>query len=231
MSCYDYPGRTVLPSMDLLRSGTPVGRLLSKVSCLPAEIQFQIMGLLKGTMVASLIQTETFVSELLPHLHNQSSRKLHPQREPLQAGREGSNVSPYCRTTEIVGKPYLSRLALTPCALEGSAARLVVAKTAVRGVQFALGWFGLRGIRILYKDGSFSPWLGDSTSSCWIGTVRCSFDSVNSVFLSLLTKSLHSNGRLSASTTDRTLPLMAGPERCGFEPLRLPAPAHDCSRH
>ncbi|KAJ0107604.1 hypothetical protein J7T55_007795 [Diaporthe amygdali] len=39
--------------------------------------------------------------------------------------------------------------------------------------EFALGRFGLRGVRISYQDGSFSSWLGDS-SSCWLGTVLCS---------------------------------------------------------
>lgn len=169
VGCYEYPGRTVLPSLALLRRGTPVGGLLSKVSCLPSELQSQIMGLLKGTMVASMLQTEAFILELLPNLHNRSSSTLQPHKRPLNEGR---NTSLYCFMIQIAGHAYLNRLALTP--VEGSETHIVVAKTAVRGVQFALGWFGLRGMRILYEDGSFSPWLGESTSTCWIGTVHCS---------------------------------------------------------
>lgn len=73
--------------------------------------------------------------------------------------------------TDFMGQSYLSNLALEP--LEGASTHIDVANKAVRGLQFALGWFGLRGIRIFYEDGSFSPWLGDSTS-CWVGIVRCS---------------------------------------------------------
>lgn len=175
VGCHDYPGRIVLPSMpphtDQLRGGTPLGELLSKVCLLPAELQFQIMGLLKGTMVACLLQTKQYVSELLPFLHDRSSWTLMPKTKPLHIGRKASKVSLYCHTTDIMGQPYLSNLALEP--LKGAIAHVDVANIAVRGLQFALGWFGLRGIRISYEDGSFSPWLGDSTS-CWVGFVRCS---------------------------------------------------------
>lgn len=65
MGCHDYTGTIVLPSMppdpDLLHVGPPLGKLLSKVRLLPAELQFQIMSLLKGTMVASLLQAKILV--------------------------------------------------------------------------------------------------------------------------------------------------------------------------
>lgn len=70
-----------------------------------------------------------------------------------------------------MGRPYLSDLALEP--LKESAAQVIIANIGIRGLQFALGRFGLRGIRISYEGGSFSPWLGDP-ASCWVGTVRCS---------------------------------------------------------
>lgn len=172
---HDYPGKIVLPSMPphtaLLRRGTPLGELLSKTCLLPAELQFQIIGLLKGTLIASLLQTKQYVSELLPLLHDRSSWTLMPKTKPLRIGREARNASLYCCMTDVMGQPYLSNLALEP--LKGTIAHIDVANMALRGLQFALGWFGLRGIRISYEDRSFSPWLGDSTF-CWVGIARCS---------------------------------------------------------
>lgn len=174
--CYhDNLDTIVLPSMppdpEFFNAGTPLGELLSKVRVLPAELQIQIISLLKGTMVASLLQTKTFVSELLPRLRAQFNWTLQPEIKPLRGGRGQSSAILSCCSTEIMGRPYLSDLALEP--IKGSTAQVIVANKAVRGLQFALGRFGLRGVRISYEDGSFSPWLGDPTS-CWVGTVCCS---------------------------------------------------------
>lgn len=175
VGCDDYQSRTVLPPMppdpDQLQRGTSLGGLLSKVRFLPTEIQFQIMGLVKGTMVASLLQAKAFVSELLPRLRARSNWTLQPETKALRVGCDESSVALSCCSTYLMGRSYLSDLALRP--LKESTAQVVVANIAVRGLQFALGRFGLRGVRISYDDGSFSPWLGDSTS-CWVGTIRCS---------------------------------------------------------
>lgn len=175
VGCHDYPDTIVLPSIppdpELLHVGTPLGDLLSKVRLLPAELQFQIVSLLKGTMVASLLQTKTFVSELLPRLRARPNWTLKPEIKPLRGGWGKSSAVLSCCSTEIMGRQYLSDLALEP--LKGSTAQVSIANIAVRGLQFALGRFGLRGVRISYEDGSFSAWLGDPTS-CWMGTVRCS---------------------------------------------------------
>lgn len=198
---HDYPGRIVLPSMpphnELLRRGTPLGELFLKICLLPVELQIQIMGLLKGTMVASLLQTKQYVSELLPLLRDRSSWTLMPKRKPLGISREASKVSLYCHRMDIMGQPYLSNLALEP--LKGPTAHIDVANITIRGLQFALGWFGLRGIRISYEDGSFSPWLGDSTS-CWVGIVRCSDLSELNVVSNVSYSEVIRNGRPKPST-------------------------------
>lgn len=175
VGCHDYQSKTVLPSIppdpDLLHVGTPLAVLLSKVRLLPTELQFQIMGLLKGSMVASLLQTKAFLSDVLPRLRARSNWTLQPGTKALRVGWEESSVTLSCCSTDIMGRPYLSDLALGSPKV--STSQVIVANRAVRGLQFALGRFGLRGFRISYEDGSFSPWLGDSTS-CWVGTIRCS---------------------------------------------------------
>jgi hypothetical protein len=161
---------SVPPDSSLVRGSTPLASLLASIYTLPLELQFQIMGLLKGTMFASLLQTKTFVSEMLPLLRSGSSWTIRPRIEPICVdGDEGRSILS-CHTISIMGRPYLRGLTLGQPT--GSGLHIPIAKKAVRGVQFALGRFGLRGIRILYGDGSSSPWLGDS-SCCWIGAVRC----------------------------------------------------------
>lgn len=172
--CHDDPVTPILgsvaPDSSLFYEGTPLGSLLARVRTLPTELQFQIMGLLRGTMMASLLQTKIFVSELLPFLRSESTWAMQPKPEALQvAGDESSGILS-CRSTSIMGRHYLRDLTLGRP--KGSGSHIPIAKQAVRGVQFALGRCGLRGIRISYEDGSSSPWLGES-SSCWIGAVRC----------------------------------------------------------
>lgn len=81
VGCHDYTGTAVVLSLpttnaDLLQGGTPLEEILVKVRHLPAVLQLQIMSLLKGTMVTSLLQAKTFISELLPCLRARSNWTL-----------------------------------------------------------------------------------------------------------------------------------------------------------
>lgn len=161
---------SVADDSSLFRASTPLARLLADIRTLPAEIQIQIMDLLKGTLFASLLQARALASEMLPRLRPCSTWTILPSVKPLAVNAEEDRSSLSCRSTSILGQSHLSELALGQ--LEGSASRIPVASRAIRGLQFALGRFGLRGVRISYEDGSYSSWLGES-SSRWVGTVRC----------------------------------------------------------
>lgn len=169
------PGIPILASVaddsSLFHASTPLARLLADTRTLPAEIQIQIMDLLKGTLFASLLQAKALASEMLPRLRPCSTWTIQPDVKPLGVNAEENSSTLSCRSTSILGQSHLSELALGQ--LEGSASRVPVANRAVRGLQFALGRYGLRGVRISYQDGSYSSWLGEC-SSCWVGTVRCS---------------------------------------------------------
>lgn len=169
------PGTPVLTSVasdsSLFHESTPLGGLLSEIRNLPPELQIQIIELLKGTFFASLLRAKTFVSEMLPRLHAGSTWTIQPTARSLKLAREETSTFLFCRSMEILGRSYLSDLSLAQ--LEGPVSYIPIGNRAVRGLQFALGRFGLRGVRISYEDGSYSSWLGES-SSCWIGTVRCS---------------------------------------------------------
>jgi hypothetical protein len=71
----------------------------------------------------------------------------------------------------IMGRPYLT--ALVHGQLENSTSSIPISRKPICGLQFALGRFGLQGVRVSYQDGSHSLWLGTS-SACWIGTVYSS---------------------------------------------------------
>lgn len=172
--CHEDPITPILgslhPDSSPFSGATPLGSLLARMYILPTELQFQVLGLLRGTMFASLLQTKTFVSEMLPSLCPRSAWAIQPIIKPLAVDGEGSSGILSCCSTIIMGRSYLSDMAFRRP--RGSGSYIPIAKKAVQGVQFALGRFGLRGIRISYEDGSSSPWLGEP-SSCWIGAVRC----------------------------------------------------------
>ncbi|KAG8156322.1 hypothetical protein KVR01_013774 [Diaporthe batatas] len=172
--CHQDPVTPILSSVptdsNLFHEGTPLGGLLARIRTLPTELQFQIVGRLKGTMFASLLQTKSFVSEVMPHLRPNSNWAIQPKTTPLGSNGEESSAMLSCCSTSIMGRSYLSELTLGQPKVSGS--HIPIAKKPIHGVQFALGTLGLRGIRISYEDGTSSPWLGES-SSCWIGAVPC----------------------------------------------------------
>lgn len=173
--CHDDPGIPVLASLSpdsgLFHAGTPLANLLSKVRTLSTELQFQVMSLLQGTMFASLLQAKIFVLDTLPRLGPRSAWAIQPKPRPLRASKEQKSDRLACRSTHIMGRSYLSDLALGH--LEGPSSYIHIADKEIRGLQFALGRFGLRGVCVLYEDETSSLWLGDS-SFCWVGTVPCS---------------------------------------------------------
>lgn len=137
--CHEDPVTAVLgsvpPGSSLFRGGTPLGSLLARIHTLPTELQFQIMGLLKGTMFASPLQTKTFVSEMLPLLRSRSTWAIQPESEPPQVDSDTSSSIHSCHSTSIMGRPYLRNLTLGQP--EDSGSHIPIAKKAVQGVQFA----------------------------------------------------------------------------------------------
>lgn len=170
--CHEEPVTPILASVPPIEGKlwTRLGRLLARIRLLPAELQRQIMGHLKGTMFASLLQAKKFVLEVMPRLPSESTWTIQAKTKFLREVGQVRSDSLSCGSVNIMGRPYISELGLGQP--NGSGSHIPISKKALRGVQFALGRFGLRGIRIWYEDSSFSPWLGETTS-CWIGTIRC----------------------------------------------------------
>lgn len=160
----------LLPFDGRLFDGTTeFGRLVSKLSKMPLEIQFQVTKRLDLTIFLSLLKTKTLVTQLLPQIIESTTMK--PETRTLD--NDGSLNSIHVSYRNIMGTSYLAAIGFKTDG-GGAASSISVADHDVRGVQFSLGRFGLRGIRVLYEDDNCSPWLGESSSS-WIG-VACGRD-------------------------------------------------------
>lgn len=163
-------GTTNLLSLngDYFGSDTDLGRIASKMSMMPLEIQAQVMRYLDRSLLTCLLKTKTFVTQLLPRIRD-TSATLKPTLRNIYT--DGLITKVYVRITYIMGPSYLGDISFAAGTHEGELTSVTVADRPIRGVQFALGRSGLRGIRILYEDETSSSWLGES-SSCWIGVAR-----------------------------------------------------------
>lgn len=142
---------------------TELGRLISRLGKMPLEVQFEVTKRLNLTLFLSLLKTKTLVAQLLPLVRESTTMK--PETRTLDT--DGSFNSIHVRYRSIMGTSYLAAISFKRGSGE-EALSIPVAHRDVRGVQFSLGRFGLRGICVLYEDDNRSPWLGES-SSCWIG--------------------------------------------------------------
>ena len=170
-----------------LNHGTPLGGLLVEMAGrLPEELHREIMGEVEDHVVSLLrhgktsgeeynvLQNEpgvlftrlaTVQGSALPLIH----RGLQDAHSHVPGKDSDELQTIYIRTVELFGQSYLSEVGFNGTV--GNAMSVPVRSEDIRAVRFALGRFGLRGLRVLYADGSSSSWLG-STSGCWIGNVE-----------------------------------------------------------
>ena len=149
-----------------LNRDTDLGNLAFRLSMMPLEIQCQVLDGLKFTLFISLLKTKNFTQQILPRIR--PSNTLQPTINTLStdAGIRSLQV----RSTNILGRSYLAEISVNDH-IDHASSSTTVANDSVRGLRFALGKFGLRGIQIIYDDGHSSSWLGES-SMCWIGVIH-----------------------------------------------------------
>lgn len=145
---------------------TELGMLISRLGKMPLEVQFEVTKRLNLTLFLSLLKTKIVIAQLLPEIHESTTMK--PETRTLDTDGSFNNI--YVRYRNIFGTSYLAAIGFKRES-DGEGSSISVADRDVQGVQFCLGRFGLRGIRVLYEDETCSPWLGEP-SSCWIGVVR-----------------------------------------------------------
>jgi len=143
---------------------TTLGSLLKQVvHRLPLELQCDILDYLEGSLFASLLKAKTVAPVLLNRLG--PDKYLKPRN--IDLGVAGTITTLHVESSNILGRSFLTRIGFNQ-PKDGS--WIPVQSPSIQGLQYALGEFGLRAVRIIYADGSRSTWLGDP-SACWLGNV------------------------------------------------------------
>lgn len=164
---FDTGTNDLLPlDSHLFTGSTELGSLLSRLGNMPLEVQSEVTKRLNLTLFLSLLKAKTLVAQLLPQIRESDMMK--PETRTIDG--DGSFNSIHVRYRDIMGTSYLAAISFKRESGRDELS-IPVADREVRGVQFSLGRFGLRGIRVLYEDGTRSPWLGEK-SSCWIGVAH-----------------------------------------------------------
>lgn len=145
---------------------THLGKIALQLSTMPLEVQSQVLDDLGGSLFISLLRAKIFSLQILPRISD--STTLQPITRVLYPAATIRSI--HVRFTNILGRTYLSKIGFNDEFKDGSSS-ISTPACNVRGLRFALGKFGLRGLQVIYDDGSSSSWLGDS-SSCWIGVVH-----------------------------------------------------------
>ncbi len=84
--------------------------------------------------------------------------------------------------TPLFGRKYISRITLAHIVEESNSAQNVSIPfnaEAIRTIQFVLGAYGLRAVRLGYHDGSSSPWLGEPDQGYFGATFGISDDVIS----------------------------------------------------
>ncbi len=157
---------------------TDLARLLTRAwTCLPAELQAEVMGYQSGNLALSLIrayQTATLIKLTENHLPE-------PRRVALERNSHASNWLGISMTS-LFGKKYIGSMTLARRVNESTPPQglsISLDAEAITAVQFVLGTYGLRAIRLSYRDGSSSPWLGEPDQGYYGATFGSSDDSIN----------------------------------------------------
>jgi len=146
---------------------TRLGVLFEHIATYPLEIQQLILSFVDPHQIACLLKAEQVAHRSLRVSNLREPRLLHKTPFNLLSGIHSNKLAAH--TVQVLGQAYLQKLQvgrITP-----SDDQVVPTKeSSVRGLKFVLGLYGVRAIRIVYCDGSTSPWLGDPSRGFY-GTI------------------------------------------------------------
>lgn len=163
----------ILPqsSIDLLHSKLPSNTNLSDllhkaVLRLPPELRHEIAAHLRQSVVFSLLSTRCTL-QFLDLIGPSTGTNSQPFATP-------KTTAIYAKSIHLFGSAYLRQLefAEDDRLRDGDSASISIVngQRAVQGLNVVLGAYGLRAARVIYCDGSFSPWLGNPASG-WYATL------------------------------------------------------------
>ncbi len=148
------PLRSVqLPDYHLV--DTNLATLLSRINSLPFELQLEVFRFLPHHLTASLIQALQTATLLKPITQEG------PIRERVRLLYDGA-VRLHGSTISIFGEICLHQIGFIDERTKGNlGVSIPVQVSVIQGIKFSLGVYGLKAVRMLYRDGSSSPWLGE----------------------------------------------------------------------
>ncbi|KAL1887054.1 hypothetical protein Cpir12675_006722 [Ceratocystis pirilliformis] len=173
-----FPRPAAYPSQDLIslhgcstwaNLATPLGCLLVAIETkLPTELQDRLLRMLHGTPLWHMLHTREQAVPLI-HKADRYNLDVRPVTVPVRGGLDGELKTLSASFETLFFVDYIKDLHFnTEKSRSGS---IPVKDIATRGICFAVSKHGLRGLRIMYVDGSKSPWLG-STKGCLFGAAH-----------------------------------------------------------
>ena len=150
------------PDLEKIATDTTLGQLLHGISLLPLEIQHIIATHVARDQVLSLSRACHTAKLYLRPTSSRSSARVETIEVP------SSIKSLHICTVYIFGSSYLDNIGFN-CLKESDS--VAVDDRPIIALQFAIGTYGLRAIRVVYDDESWSPWIGNHDSRCWYGSL------------------------------------------------------------
>ncbi|VUC26190.1 unnamed protein product [Clonostachys rosea] len=155
------PGLTKLPDSEIAPEDSSLGLVLANIHRrLPGELQRMVCEHLRGEFffwVARCLETLDWIDDhqlAIATLPNTSPKYHHPLRPFSSFKRLVAN------TVNILGETCLSRIGGdSPTSYD---MEIEIRQSPISGIKYALGIYGVVGLRVLYEDGSSSAWLGRS---------------------------------------------------------------------
>ncbi|KAH8817091.1 hypothetical protein F5884DRAFT_243327 [Xylogone sp. PMI_703] len=137
---------------------TELGRLLSSLSGLPAEIRLMISAYCTSSFLLSLMVIGTSSTVLIETCKNCLGRRTANLICPTAVN------TLYAESISVFGHEVIS------CLRFNDARGIRLKRSGIKGLKFALGRYGLHALSVLYTDDTTSPWIGDPTNG-WIGVM------------------------------------------------------------
>jgi hypothetical protein len=137
---------------------TEVGRLLSSLSLLPAEIRLAVSAQCTLNLLLSLLTVANTSSALLNKFED------NPGQTTFDLVSNDVVDTLYTQSTSNLGRRFLSLLRFN------HPRGMPLERSAAKGIKFAIGRYGLLALSILYANGTVSPWIGD-TKNGWFGVI------------------------------------------------------------
>jgi len=154
-----------------LSRDTELGRLVATLEDrLPVELQKMIFDNSSG-IFRSLLNCSSTIHDCLPLLLLLGKRSLDPSprtSNPLSEYQTLETIE--ASTVNVLGEACFVQIGANQGTVLNSGYQIPIARHAVSGIEVAEGTHGIVGMRILYLNGSKSPWLGGSKHA-WITTV------------------------------------------------------------